>query len=652
MNAWMAGGESPEWHEGRPKTGKEPVDSPLSLATDRSIHKHFMASTLGFHGQLEQPGVRTVADITLPRKVDFARLDRWLVGPIGLDDRSLEGCTQPPPGRPESHVARQFAQRALALYPELAQACGLPCFARGEIVRLERVGNGAGAWKLETVVPWIDLVPMKTASGLLKFSCGLLSRLAGLEPSTDNIIRIHGVIQTQLIDRARGLMPGGKSTLPVCKVAWVLGVPTRHLGQGMIQLGQASKARLTDRSACDRDSAIGARISTDKHATALLLEQAGLPAPEHRLVDKIEQARQAAAELGWPVVVKPANRDRGEGVSIDVRDDAALTAAFEAAIACGPRVLVERQAAGICHRLFVADGAIIFVTRRNPKSVRGNGRSTVRELVAEANAAQAMKPPWQRLKPFPLDALAEESLRRAGMSASSIPGEGVPAPLRPIESTEWGGETENMTEAIHPDNAAAAIDAAARVGLCVAGVDMITTDISVPWHRNGAIINEVNFAPFFGGKLDSPRTRGFIQRLVGNDGRIPLRAVLGPRDVAREIGQRMQAGQIGAGLRCWLTTSDRTDAPTREDYPLRCNGLFDRCIALLARQDVDALVLVIDDDALLTTGLPVDRFDRCYVLRAGKSGPGAALLDLVRARTAEGDCLEVDPAAPIGALLP
>lgn len=601
-----------------------------------------MPSAIGFLSGLDQPAIRVAADSYVPRQIDFGRLDRWLTGPLGLETRDLDHCTVPPAGWPASEIARQFVNRALALFPELAQACELPCFATGRILELRRPAKVPGPWRLVAMVPWVDKVDAELGSRILGFALVLQRKLCSVEPGPETIAQAHALIQSNLIERARGRIRVGRSTLPVCKVAWRLGIPWRHVGAGTFLLGMGSRARLSDRSASAQDSAIGVRISQDKHATAQLLGRAGLPVPEHRLVARVDQAVKAASVLGWPLVVKPADRDRGEGVTIDLHDEDTLRRAFDTAQALGHRVLVERHVEGVCHRILVAEGEVVFATRRNPKAIRGNGRSTVSELVAKANGILMLEPPWKRRKPYPLDALAIESLKRAGLDPESVPAADSIVPLRLIESTEWGGQSEEVTETIHPDNAAAAVDAAALLGLRVAGVDMISRDLSVPWHENGAIINEVNFAPFFGGNLESPRAKRFLQRLTGGDGRIPVWAVLGPSGLGLSIAKKLQAQQLAAGLRCWMTTAERTDGPSRESFPLRCDGLFDRCIALASRPDVDAMVVSIDDEANLEDGLPVDRFDRCYLMRSSRDVGGVGLEEVLRARTAPDGFIEIE----------
>ena len=58
-----------------------------------------------------------------------------------------------------------------------------------------------------------------------------------------------------------------------------------------------------------------------------------------------------------------------------------------------------------------------------------------------------------------------------------------------------GGTSIDRTEELHPDNATACEMAAAVVGLDIAGVDVLSLDIAVPFRENGAAIVEVNAAP-------------------------------------------------------------------------------------------------------------------------------------------------------------
>ena len=557
---------------------------------------------------MRQPSLAVTVKFNADAKLDFERLDRELERCFALasDDWASAGASDAsPPG-----AGHEFAARALALYPVLAQACRLPCFEIGRVLRVERRLGRPGQWRARLLLPATDLMPGGLFEQLIEHSLATVARLATLEPTVKAREALLQQLNREVAQGLNGSVHGGASTLPLCEAAHRLGLPLRHVGKGVVQLGWGSSAQLLDRSACLQDSGLGARLCADKHGTAMQLRRAGLPAPVHMQVASLERARIAATALGWPLVVKPADRERGEGVSIGIVDEAALELAYHKARRYSPRVLVERQAAGICHRILVADGEVVYAIKRCPKFVRGDGRHSVRELVEAGNWRQQQALPWLRRSPFPLDALAADCLRAVGLGFDEVPALGAYVPLRAIESAEWGGESEDVTELIHPDNATAAIDAASVLGLRVAGIDMITEDLGQPWHESGAIINEVNFAPLFGWNPATLERRApFLRRLVRGDGRIPVCAVVGDGDLLSR-GRALQAEWVRGGLRCHLTDSLHTEAPGGRGLALASQGLYARCQALLARRDVDAIVMVLDTPEFLTTGLPVDRVNR------------------------------------------
>ena len=565
---------------------------------------------------MRQPSLALTVKFNADAGLDFERLDQELERCFALVRNDWDSMAAP--GVPGAGTGRELMARAMALYPVLARSCRVPCFEIGRIVRVDRLPGNPGQWQARLLLPATDLVPRSVFDQLIQHSLATVAQLATLKPTA---AAREALLQQLHREVAQGLIQsvhGGISTIPLCEVAHRLGLPLRHVGKGIVQLGWGSAAQLLDRSACLQDSGVGARLSGDKHGTAIQLRRAGLPAPVHVQVSNLERAQSAAAVLGWPLVVKPADRERGEGVSTGITDASGLELAYRKARRYSPRVLVERQAAGICHRILVTDGQVVYAIKRCPKFVLGDGLHSVRELAEAGNRRQLLALPWLRRAPFPLDAMAADCLRGLGLGLDDVPAPGRYVPLRAIESTEWGGESEDVTNRIHPDNAAAAIDAANLLGLRVAGIDMIAEDLSQPWHESGAIINEVNFAPLFGwNPATLERREPFLRRLVRGDGRIPVCAVVGDGELLSR-GRAVQAEWVRSGLRCHLTDSLRTVAPNGREIALTSAGLYARSHALLARRDVDAIVMVLDTPEFLTTGLPVDRIDR--IEREGSTG--------------------------------
>jgi cyanophycin synthetase len=209
--------------------------------------------------------------------------------------------------------------------------------------------------------------------------------------------------------------------------------------------------------------------------------------------------------------------------------------------------------------------------------------------------------------------MAVENLASVGMTLDSLSQEGQFLPLRKIESTEWGGTTEEATKIIHPDNVDITIRAAALFGLSTAGVDLMSVDISQPWHENGAVINEINFSPTFIAELSKPYRPIYIDRILSDDGRIPVEVFVGD-DAALDIAKERQQKMTAEGVKCYLSSHELTLLPFGEQLILNTQSLFDRTIALLMNRTVEAILLVIQTDEFLHCGLPIDKIDKITVV--------------------------------------
>jgi cyanophycin synthetase len=288
-------------------------------------------------------------------------------------------------------------------------------------------------------------------------------------------------------------------------------------------------------------------------------------------------------------VIKPADRDRGEGVSVDVVDGDAVKSAFAQAheLSKSKQVIIERQASGVCHRLFIANGRLLYAVKRLPMSVKGDGRRTITQLVNDDVSVQKQKAPWSRSEIQPIDDRALAALASVGFSRESIPAEGIWAPLRRIESTADGGVDEDVTTIVHADNLSAAIAAARLFGLHIAGIDIISSDISTPWYENAAIINEVNFAPLLGGgEISKSHLPRFFAEIIDGDGKIPIEIF-----DAEDAALARQAEHRQKGTRCYFTTSTATIDFSGNPLVMPFNDIQQRVRALLCRPDADAVVI-------------------------------------------------------------
>ena len=385
-------------------------------------------------------------------------------------------------------------------------------------------------------------------------------------------------------------------------------IPVRQVSAGVWRAGWGARSQLISGSAVVADSFVGGRLAQDKIACATRLRGAGLPAPDHWLATDLLAAEEAVQRLGWPVVVKPRARDRREGVTVGIANREQLEQALQRVFALGDSVaLVEQQIAGTCHRLYVRDGELMYAAKRLPRTVSGDGVRTVAELVAQASRENSRLPPWRARKPLPQG----DDCCAAG---DAVPSLGERVLLRPESDPreeQYGAEIDNLTAVIHPDNVRLACAAAALFGLSSAGIDLMSEDISVPWHRNGAAINEVNYSPNMAAPGGAAASYLIAPLKAGSIGRIAIYGFAGA--VLAAAAKRRWQQLCQRGLRAYLVSGEQTLAPSGEPLAATAQGLAARCEALLNDCEVEALVFVDTGSALLASGAPFDAVDELHL---------------------------------------
>lgn len=569
-------------------------------------------SALGYRYGMSQPSALLSLKLSRSGNLDLEQLDQRLEDAFCLPRLPMPAHHKFA-GNNE-RLAAELAWRILQLGNSLLRAVRIPALDPGCILSVQPAGGSGHSFGVTLAIPIIEHMPSNLYHHVFNMAMRLVMNLVHDRFSLEQLKLQVEETDRKFVTRLYNQIPGGRSTIPLLAAAQRMRIPFRHLGGGVYLLGWGCNATLMDRSSIESDSAIGAKFSNHKQLSAALIRSAGLPAPRHFLVATEDDALAAAETLGMPVVVKPADKDRGEGVTVDIMDSKSLVTAFREAKQLSKSILVERQVKGVCHRLFVSHGKLLFGVKRRPKSVIGDGSHSVTELIEKANAEEKAKPPWLRLKPFPTDAMAVESLARVGLTLASIPEAGQYAPLRGIQSTQWGGVVEEVTHIIHPDNIDIATRATRLFGMASAGIDLISEDISQPWYSNGAIINEINFSPLLtdesvaGGYLPT-----FIAETVKGDGRIPIEVFVGG-EAALERAKERQRELLEQGAPSYLTSDTLSLRPDGKQMVFSMRSLFERSTALLMNRSVAGLMIVVHTDELAHTGLPVDQIRQLTIV--------------------------------------
>ncbi len=419
----------------------------------------------------------------------------------------------------------------------------------------------------------------------------------------------------------------GPSTGAIVDAAVVRGIPFRRLTTGsLVQLGWGSKARRIQAAELDNTSAVAESIAQDKDLTKRLLHAAGVPVPFGRPVKDVDDAWTVALEVGLPVVVKPQDGNQGKGVTVNISTREQLAAAYVTAEKYGDEVMVERFLPGHDFRLLVVGGQLVAAARREPPQVQGDGVHTIRELVDIVNQdPRRGTGHGTALTKIRFDDIAVARIASEGLTPESVPAQGQRVVLRNNANLSTGGSATDVTDDVHPEVAARAIEAAQTIGLHICGVDVVCETMLRPLEEQNGGIVEVNAAPglrmHLAPSFGKPRNVGvpMVDELFapGQNGRIPLVAVTGTN--GKTTTTRVIAHLFTShGWRTAMTNTDGVYVNGRQIDSGDCSGPRSARNAL-AHPETDAAVLECARGGILREGLG---FDRCEVAVVTNVGAG------------------------------
>ena len=291
----------------------------------------------------------------------------------------------------------------------------------------------------------------------------------------------------------------GVSTAELARAARQRGIPVRLVSHvALLQLGYGCHRRLMWAATTEQTSGIGVNIAADKEITKQLLAANSIPVPKGKVVQSAEEAVDAVAYLGAPVVIKPVSGHHGRDVFIGLSTVEEVITACGAAGAGGRRVLVERYIPGSDYRVLVVGGRVAAAAELSPARVTGDGVCEIAALVDRVNADPRRGIGHARpLTRIVLDDVAIAHLAGQGLAPTTVPAVGQIVTLRHNASLSAGGTSKDVTGSVHPAVARVCARAAAITGLDVCGIDLRLPDIRQPLvagEASGAVV-AINASP-------------------------------------------------------------------------------------------------------------------------------------------------------------
>ncbi|MBD2425497.1 cyanophycin synthetase [Phormidium sp. FACHB-1136] len=290
----------------------------------------------------------------------------------------------------------------------------------------------------------------------------------------------------------------GPSTEAIVRAAETKDIPWLQLPtRAMIQLGYGRYQQRIQATLSSKTSILAVELASDKEGTKQILRDAGIPVPRGTVIYYQDELEEAINDVGgFPIVVKPLDGNHGRGITIDISSYEAAEEAYEAAREVSSGVIIERFYKGRDHRVLMVNGRVVAVAERVPAHVVGDGHSTIEQLIEITNQDPRRGDGHDNLLTrITVDRTTWQLLDRKGYTLETVLPKGEMCYLRSTANLSTGGIAIDRTDEIHPDNVWIAQRIAKTIGLDIAGIDVVTTDISKPLREVDGVIVEVNAAP-------------------------------------------------------------------------------------------------------------------------------------------------------------
>ncbi|MEL6260996.1 MAG: cyanophycin synthetase [Cyanobacteria bacterium J06626_6] len=290
----------------------------------------------------------------------------------------------------------------------------------------------------------------------------------------------------------------GPSTEALVRAAEARQIPWMALEvRNLIQFGYGIHQKRIQASLTNHSNILSVELACDKEGTKRILDNAGIPVPKGSVVYSLRELEDTLDYLGgYPIVIKPLDGNHGRGITLNVQSWEQAEAAYDRAKAVSDGVIVEHHYQGRDHRILVVNHKVVAVAERVPAHVVGNGKNTIAELIDQVNSDPRRGDGHDNiLTKINLDRTTDKLLESQNLTLDTVLDTDEICYLRETANLSTGGIAIDRTDEIHPETAWIAERVSRIIGLDVAGIDVVTTDISKTLGVADGVIVEVNAAP-------------------------------------------------------------------------------------------------------------------------------------------------------------
>lgn len=232
-------------------------------------------------------------------------------------------------------------------------------------------------------------------------------------------------------------------------------------------------------------------IAKNKQLAYTFADKLGVRIPATLHIPADQDKLEAIFEQYEKVVVKPIDSYSSHGMTLDVADAGSLKRAIGRAQQYNNDVLVQEQCSGQEVRFTVVNGKAVHCLLRETPRIIGDGKSTVKQLIAAEN--EARKQLDFEMVPYPV---LDESMVSADVLASeAVLPAGSLLELNKSTLVAGGSSMREITDDVHGSYKAAAEKLAKELNPAFLVIDFLIDDYRQELADNNHVFLELNTAP-------------------------------------------------------------------------------------------------------------------------------------------------------------
>ncbi len=234
----------------------------------------------------------------------------------------------------------------------------------------------------------------------------------------------------------------------------------------------------------------------DKITVKKLLQSFGLPVCDGGAFTSAKKAIRFVETLGFPVIVKPVYGSLSHHVSGRVDDLKALKIAIKIVQQYQPKFIIERFITGNLYRATVFNKKSVFVCKKEPANIIGDGKSTIEELIRTKNKGRGSLIQLDiTIHEIPIDEGFIRRLKRRKLILKSVLPKDEKLYLQDKVVLGAGCDIQTVSK-VHKDNILLFKKVAEVLNTGLVGIDFIAKDVAQSYKKQSCAIIETNSLPY------------------------------------------------------------------------------------------------------------------------------------------------------------